>query len=43
LVERFPNTKILTTAQALDVKLFYAGLLGTRAYFKESITAQKGR
>jgi len=37
LVERFPNTKILTAAQALDVKLFCAGLLGTRAYFKESL------
>jgi len=37
LVERFPSTKILTAAQALDVKLVWAGLLGTRAYFKESL------
>src|SRR6218665_258182 len=41
LVERFSNTKILTAAQALDVKLVCAGLLGSRAYFKESLSLHK--
>ena len=38
LVKLLPSTEILAAAQVLNAKLFWPGLLGTRAYFKESNT-----